>query len=47
MRRVNPFQSDRAKRLAALEAENARLRSVAADLTADILALQAALGGTP
>jgi hypothetical protein len=47
MRRVNPFQSDRAKRFAALEAENARLRSIAADLTADILPLQAALGGTP
>jgi hypothetical protein len=36
--------TDRTGRLARLEAENARLRKLAAELTADVGELQAALG---
>jgi hypothetical protein len=37
-------ETDRAGRLARLEAENARLRKLAAELAADVGELQAALG---
>jgi hypothetical protein len=40
----NPFEPDRLK-LTDLEAENARLRRMAADLSAHVSALQAAAGG--
>jgi|HubBroStandDraft_6_1064221.scaffolds.fasta_scaffold126459_2 hypothetical protein len=41
----NPFESDRLRRLTHLKAENARLRRMAADLAAHVLALQAAVSG--
>jgi hypothetical protein len=42
---ANPFKPDRLKRLTKLEAENARLREMAANLTAQVRSLKAALGG--
>jgi hypothetical protein len=40
----DPKPSDRGRRLARLEAENARLRRLAVELAADVGELQAALG---
>ena len=47
MSTANPFKPDRLKRLTKLEAENARLREMAANLTAHVQSLKAALDGTP
>jgi len=40
----NPIKLDRLKRRTELEAENARLRNMAANLTAHVQSLKAALG---
>jgi hypothetical protein len=42
----NSFEPKRLNRLTHLEAENARLRRMAADLTAHVMALRTAVGGT-
>jgi hypothetical protein len=47
MSTANPFKRDRLKRLTKLEAENARLREMAANLTAHVRSLKAAISGAP
>jgi hypothetical protein len=47
MNTANPFKPDRLKRLTKLEAENARLREMAANLTAHVRSLKAAISGAP
>jgi uncharacterized NAD-dependent epimerase/dehydratase family protein len=42
----NLFEPERLNRLTHLEAENARLRRMAADLSAHVMALRSAVGGT-
>jgi hypothetical protein len=41
----NPFKPDRVKRLTELEAENARLRKIAANLAAHVQSLKAGRDG--
>jgi hypothetical protein len=46
MKTSNSFEPDRVRLLTELEVENARFREMAANLTASVQSLQAALGGT-